>query len=173
VPAPADDCRDGLEQEAQILAEAPVVDVPEVQVHPVLEGDLVPAAHLPDAGEARHHGETTKLPGLVLGDFLGHRRPGADERHVATKHVDELRKLVDAESPQNFPEWRDARVIAHLEDGPALLVLVLERLLQRLGARHHRAELQDVEEATVLAHAQLAVEGRPGRGELHQHCHHR
>jgi hypothetical protein len=100
-----------------------VVDVPEVQVHPFLEGNFVSATHLPNAGEARHNGQPTKLPWLVLSDFLGHRRPGADERHVVTENVDELRKLIDAESPQNFPEWRDARVIAHLEDGPALLVL--------------------------------------------------
>jgi hypothetical protein len=95
-----------------------VVDVSEVQVHPVLEGNFVPATHLPNAGEAWHHGQPTKLPWLVLSDFLGHRRPGADERHVATENVDELRKLIDADFRRILPSGVMRGSMRILKTGP-------------------------------------------------------
>ena len=46
--------------ERQVARQAPVVDVLHVQVHPLLEGDLVAAGDLPDAGEARAHGQPAR-----------------------------------------------------------------------------------------------------------------
>jgi hypothetical protein len=47
--------RHGPEDEAQVLEQRPMIDVPHVQVHPLIEGDLIPAAHLPNARQAGPH----------------------------------------------------------------------------------------------------------------------
>ena len=52
-------------------------------------------------------------------------------------------------------ERRDARIVRDLEDGPLRFVLRLERRLQALGVRHHRAELEHAEAPAVEAVALL------------------
>src|SRR6185436_12737471 len=51
--AAGEDCGERLEDEIHVTAQTPVVDVLHVHVHPLLEGDLAAAGHLPDAGQAR------------------------------------------------------------------------------------------------------------------------
>ena len=86
-----------------------MVDVLHVEVHPLLESDLVAAAHLPEAGEARAHREPAALPRLVLRHFAGQGRPRTDDAHFAAQHVDELRELVDAELADEATHGGDAR----------------------------------------------------------------
>jgi len=52
---------------------------------------------------------------LVLHDFLGKRRPGPDERHFSSDHVEELGQFVKAEPAQPAPDACDARIILKLE----------------------------------------------------------
>ena len=163
---------DGLQQEIDVLTHAPVIDVLEVEVHPVLEGHLVPPADLPEAGEPRGDREPPALPGLVLRHLLRHRWTRADERHVAAEHVHQLGQLVDAVLAKDAPQRRHPGVTLHLEDRPQLLVLRSEGGLERLGVDHHRAELQHVELLPVQPHPQLAEEDGARRGELHQRRHH-
>ena len=75
------------------------------------------------------------------------QRPRADERHLAAQHVEQLRQLVEREAAQRATDPRQARILAHLEEGAAGLVALLEVALAALGALDHRAELQAGERA--------------------------
>ena len=60
-------------------------------MHPIFEAGFIAAGcDLPDAGEARLHGETPALPDLVFFDFRGDRRPGTHNAHFALEHIDKL-----------------------------------------------------------------------------------
>src|SRR5258708_40184846 len=72
--ASGEDDGNGLENELEVLRQAPVVDVLHVEVHPLLEGDLVTTTHLPEAGQARANREAAALPRFVLRD-LGRDTP--------------------------------------------------------------------------------------------------
>src|ERR1017187_5914279 len=56
-----EDDGEGAGENFQVEPEGPVVDVLEVEFHPLVEADLVAAADLPDAGEAGLHGEAAAM----------------------------------------------------------------------------------------------------------------
>ena len=56
------------------------------------------------------------VPAFVLLHLVRQRRPWPDERHVAAQHVPELRQLVEARVPQEWPIARDPRIVDELED---------------------------------------------------------
>src|SRR5580704_13479097 len=104
-----------LQDELEVLPQAPVIDVLHVQVHPLLERDLIATAHLPDARQAGSNGKPPALPGLVLRDLYGDRRARTHDAHLAAEDIDELGKLVDAVLADETADPGDARVTAHLE----------------------------------------------------------
>ena len=75
----------------------------------------------------------------VLRDLRRHRRPRADQRHLAAQHVDEVRQLVERGAAQERADARDARV-AGVDREPRADVL---------RAVDHRAQLEHVERAAV------------------------
>src|SRR5574340_284911 len=81
-PTGAEHRGDGLEADADVVPERPLVDVLEVELHPTVEVDLVAAADLPDAGDAGLHGEAAALPALVLPHLGGERRPRPHDAHL-------------------------------------------------------------------------------------------
>src|ERR1017187_4668105 len=105
---------DGASEDFQVEPEGPVVDVLEVELHPLIEADLVAATDLPDAGQTRFHGKAAAMPWVVVLHLGRDGRPGSDEAHVADENIPELRKLVDAGAAQEMPERSDARVVLHL-----------------------------------------------------------
>src|SRR5438477_5420121 len=107
--------RKSPQDEIEIVADAPVIDVPHVQVHPFLERDLVPSGNLPDTSQSGANRKPAPLPPLVLRDFLRDGRAGADDAHVAAEHVDELRQLVDAVLAHKPAERRDPWIVLDLE----------------------------------------------------------
>src|SRR5687767_7556465 len=87
---------DGFHENLEIEAQRPVVDVLQVEFHPLLEVDRVPARDLPEAREAGADAEAAPSPGLVLRHFGGHRRTGTHEAHVAAEDVPHLGEFVEA-----------------------------------------------------------------------------
>ena len=97
--------------------------------------------------------------------LLDRQRPRSDQAHLAAEDVPQLRELVEAVPPEEFPERGDARVVGDLEHGPPHLVAVGEARLLLLGAGLHGPELQHQERPAVEPGADLAVERRPGGGQ--------
>ena len=132
--------------------EAPVLDVPEVQLDP-----LGPARELRPLTCAQPvmPGRTDEPPALPLGvvhDLLRQRRPRPDQAHVAAQDVPQLRQLVEAGRPQ--------------QSGPADASGRRPAPPGRLGP--HRAQLDDRELAAVPAGAPLAEQHRPAQPPPHQ-----
>src|SRR5580698_8124829 len=121
-----EDDGDGAGEDFEVEPEGPVVDVLEVEFHPLVKTDLVAAADLPDASEAGLHGEAAAMPGVVVLHLAGNGRARADE------NIPELGKLIDAGASQEMADGGDARVVLHLEDRAGHLVVGGEFGLQHL-----------------------------------------
>src|SRR5215467_9090147 len=77
-----------------------VLDVPDVQLDPVLPRERRSAVDLRPAGDAGLDLQPPPLPGRVPLDLVAERRPGTDHAHVAADDVPELGQLVDRESTE-------------------------------------------------------------------------
>src|SRR3712207_2502036 len=88
--AAAEDGGDGAQEDAQVEAKRPVLDVVQVEHYHLVEAQLAAAAHLPEARHAGRCLQPAELPGLVLGHLARQGRAGSDEAHVTAQHVDEL-----------------------------------------------------------------------------------
>src|SRR3954449_11628347 len=75
----------------------------------------------------------------------------ADEAHVSTQHIEELRKLVDAHLADEGSYTGDTRIIRRSPVEHSIL----------FGIDPHAAELDHVEAAAVQTIALLRVEDRP------------
>src|SRR5207245_7840561 len=126
---------------------------------------------LTETGHARNGAQPPKLPGLVLLDLRSRRRPRPNETHIAEYDVDQRRKLVEAIAAQEPADAGDARVSPDLEHRARDLIPLEKRDDETIGVLLHRAELQHPEATAILAHADLAIERRPGRIELDRHRH--
>lgn len=69
--APAKDSRDSLEEDAPVRPVGPVVNIGEVQAHPVVEVDVAAVADLPQAGNAGLHAEAPTIGQVVLAYLRG------------------------------------------------------------------------------------------------------
>src|SRR5262249_41248868 len=76
--------------------EGAMLDVPDVERKLFVPIDGVPAVHLSPAGDARLNLMATHLFGTVPWQVLLQKRPRADETHLPPKHVDQLRKFIQA-----------------------------------------------------------------------------
>src|ERR1043165_5011502 len=95
--ASAEHGRNRAQEDLEVEGRRPVVDVLQVELHPAVEVDLVAAADLPEARQARLHRQPPAVPPVVRRDLLGDRRAGAAEAHVALPHRPEVRALIAAE----------------------------------------------------------------------------
>src|SRR5215216_1346883 len=73
-PAPEDDRRDGLEQDAHVEEDRPPLEVKEVEPDEVVEVEVRAAGDLPQPGDAGHHQVALLVPVLqALEVALGQR----------------------------------------------------------------------------------------------------
>src|SRR6266542_4450952 len=115
------------------------------------------AGHLPQAGHARPDPQAVARRWFPEIDLIGWQRSGADQAHIATQHVEQLRQLVEVPAPQPAAHARDARVVAQLEDRPVRLVQLPERGQAVLRVHRHGAELVHGEHPAVPTHPLLAT----------------
>ena len=149
--AGGEDGRDGPEADLQVVPERPGVDVLEVELHPALEVDVVAAADLPGAGDARLHREAAPLPALVLAHLGRERRARADDAHLAARTFQNCGNSSSEVRRMKRPTRVTRGSSRHLEDRPAHLVPGAQRLEPRLGVHVHGAELEHVEGPAVAA----------------------
>ena len=115
-PAATDDRRKSQREDLEIQPGAPHIDVLAVEGHHLFEVvDIAAAAYLPEPGDSRAGCQAKEVMVLVLVQILVEERPGTDEGHLSSKHVDELREPVQAPSAEKRPDARNPRVIGDLE----------------------------------------------------------
>src|SRR5262249_42245128 len=147
----------GPHQDPKIEPERPVVDVVQVVFDPAAHlvigvGFTAEAVDLRPSGDAR---PDVVAPGVDQDpSFVGALvregvRTGADERHVALDHVEQLWKLIDVPATQPGTDLGDARIV--------LLRLADDRPVLE---RPHGPELDDPERFLIETETMLQEENR-------------
>src|SRR5207249_1707631 len=144
----------------------PVVNIGEVELHPVFEADLVAATDLPEASHAGFHTQPAPLPTLVACHFLWQRRSGTNQAHVALQNIEQLGKFVDAAAPDDLADAGDSWVTGRFENRPIHFIERLQLEATLLSVTDHGAELVHRENAPVPAAALLLKQNRTGRRQL-------
>src|SRR6478609_8704467 len=85
--------RDGLQDQGEVEPGGPVGDVAVVERDHVFEGQVAAAVDLPEAGHAGLELEPPAPPLRHVQVLLEDQGPGADERHLAAEHIEELWQL--------------------------------------------------------------------------------
>src|SRR5690606_26042850 len=88
--------------------------------------------------------------------FTTQRWPRANKGHLSSKHVDQLRQLIQAVLAQRPSDPRDSGILAHLEQHAVALGKIEQSGELRLRVAAHRAELQHAEGLAVQADAVLS-----------------
>jgi hypothetical protein len=73
--------------------------------------DRVPAIDLRPPGDAGSYIVAARLFRRIEGQVFHHQGPGADETHIPPDHIEQLRKLIEAEAPKHLPQRCQADVI--------------------------------------------------------------
>src|SRR5215472_15481268 len=160
-----DNRRPGLPQYLQVKDERPLFDITHVEPDSLFPGQVGSSLDLPQSRHTWLDCQPAAHVVVVGGSLLGQRWPGADQRHVSPQYVPELGQLIQRIPAQPRADGRDPRVVPHLEEQPAALVLGLQRSLLLLRIAHHCAELVDGKWLLVLTHPGLPEQRGPVVGE--------
>src|SRR5215211_4445932 len=90
----------GPREDAQVEAGRAMLDVPDVQLDPLLPGDPGAAVDLSPSRDAGRHVQPAALMGRVQLDLRLQGRARADDGQVAAEDVEEVRQLVEREPAQ-------------------------------------------------------------------------
>src|SRR5262249_21718856 len=148
----------------EILPKRTRADILEVHADPVREGYGTAAADLPEASQTGRYIQAPPQPALTGLGLRARQRPRADQRHISTNNIPELRQLIQAGFAQNTTQGSHARILFDLERRPVLLIKGHEIRLPGLGVNHHGAELVHQEGFSAPAAAQLLEKDRAARG---------
>src|SRR5262249_7039889 len=120
-------------------------------------------AQLRPAGESRFDAMAVRVIRdlrFEIADELRALGAGSDETHVTAQYVEDLRKFVDATTPQESADAGDARIVDARPHGFA----------RAFGVGAHAAEFGDFEIVAVEAHALLPVEDWTAETALEPNC---
>ena len=154
--------------QAQVVPQRPVRHVQVVEPHHLLERDLAAAEHLPEAGHAGPERQPLSAPVLDVPVLARDQRPRPDEAHLAASTLRSCGSSSIDSLPQDATDAGHARVVGDLEHPRVAVgvdVQVRDGLLQLLGVRHHRPELEDRERRPADTDPRLAEEDRPAAVE--------
>ena len=155
MPSRRSTARTVRQQDRQVEAHGPSVDVLHVEGEPFVPADGVAAADLSEPGKAGPHLVPAGLRGRVAREVRHQQRPRPHQGHVAAQHVEQGRQLVEArgaEEPARAGQPRGVVDVARADvDGP------------------HGPELEDRERLAVEARAPLPEQHRPAEPDGHRH----
>ena len=113
------------QKEFHVEPRRPGFGISEIQSNHLIELDTASAIHLPEPGNAwLHVQDSSSVPCPVGRHFVGNRGTRSDQRHFSLEHIQELRKFIQATSPQECSYPRDSSVVSKLVDtNPSPLLL--------------------------------------------------
>ena len=166
---------DGSEDDLEIKADAPVLDVFGIEFNNFLEVlDLAAAADLPQSGNTGFGGEAGPMMMSVFFPFVRRRGAGAHKGHVALQDIEELGEFVQGGFADKFTDAclfcavredfiaDDSRIPVHFEHHAVLDgILGHELFLLRVSVQLHGTDLVHPEALAVLSDALGTVQDRP------------
>ncbi len=139
-------------EDLDIQPESTVIHIPDVELEFLFPRERVAAVHLRPAGDAGAHFVAACLFRRVTLEVLHQQRARTHQAHIAFKHIEEFRQLIQAGGAQEAPEAGEA-------------LLVGQQLTIGVAQVAHAAELVEPEEPTMQAWALLAEDHRPAEEE--------
>src|SRR5210317_175498 len=94
---------------------------------------------------------------------------GADDRHVAFEHIEQLRKLIYAEAAEHFTHSCHSRIVLNLEKTATRLIELFHLRHQLVSLMVHRPELQHDERFSVNPNSLLLEQNRPMTRDLDEY----
>ena len=155
---------DGLEDDLPVYEKTSLLDVLQVQLQPLFEGEVIAVGgDLPVAAQARGDVQALLLIVAVLGHFSGEGRSGADDAHVAFENIYQLGQLVQAGFADELTHSSNPGVIPDFENGPIHFVLVQQGFQLVLCIGTHGAEFIEIKRLSVPT-GSLLNKNRAGGG---------
>lgn len=121
--------------------------------------EVIKGTNLRKAGNTWFDGKPDTLQGPVSPDEVRAFWSRADQPHIARQDVEELRKLIETSSSEDFAERSDPPVISGSPDGAGLF----------LGVVDHRPELVEDEYFAVFTDSPLFEKDRARRSASYEH----
>ena|SRR6516225_4062892 len=135
-----------------------MVHIPNIERELLLPGEIVAAAHLGQASDAREHFVSAPLLRRVTVKILHQQGARPNKAKVAFEHVDQLGQFIEAGAAQQHPEWREA-------------LLVRQQLARCVARRSHASKLVDYEWLVVATRTLLPEKHRRAELKAHQQSH--
>ena len=110
-----EDFGEGFVEDIEVEPDGPVFDVPDVEGDALGVGEVVASGDLPESGETGLDGNERGEVAGIAWSFCLDDGSGADDGHVASDDVEELREFVEAGSAKESSEGCDARVVFELD----------------------------------------------------------
>src|SRR5436190_13744905 len=109
-------------------------------MHVEIERRILAGGDLPESRHAWLHVQPPVVVKFVAADFVNRVRTRADEAHLSTQHVPELRQFVETVPSDKTAEAGNSRAVVQLKNRPFSLIPVAQGFFQLIGARGHGAE---------------------------------
>src|SRR5262245_27445676 len=154
----------------EVKPQRPVIDVFQVQPHPVGKiSHVVLAADLPEASQPRLDAQAPPMRQVVeSSDFIQLQRPRTHQAHFTAHHIHQLREFVDAVVADKPADGCDAWIVTQLQYRAGHLVEDFQFVLALLGVGDHRAEFHHHKRLSIQPGALLAEQNRSARRQLDQ-----
>jgi len=113
-PARKQNRRDRENENLDIQEHVPRHHVVAIEKHPRRVASVATSADLPEARHTGTHAQLVTARAAIFAHLLVNDGTRPDEAHLADKHIDQLRKFIEAELAQDSPQRRDPRVVMQL-----------------------------------------------------------
>lgn len=151
------------ENDFPVHPEAALLYIFNVQVHPLLEGQIVPVRRdLPIAAQARCHIQPLLLIVPILFHLAGQGRTRANDAHITLQDVPKLRQLIETGFADKSSHTGNARVVLDFEHRAVHFVLLQQIVQLCFRIRTHGTKLVKLERFAISSNA-LLRKNRPGR----------
>ena len=121
--------------------------------------EVIKGTNLRKAGNTRFDGKPDTLQGPVSSDEVRSFGSRADQTHIARQDVEQLRKLIETSSSEDFAERSDPPIISGSPDGAGIF----------LGVVDHCPEFVEDEDFAVFTNSALFEKDRAGRSDSYEH----
>ena len=136
----------------------PVVDIRQIQTNSFIPRKIGSATDLPQAGNTRLNEQPSQYFAVVGFNFAPQRWTRTHDTHLMAEHIDELRQLIDTETPQYATYWCYPRVVSDLEEKTVTFIGVQQARQLLVGVCDHGAELQHRKRLAIDSDAFRGVE---------------
>ena len=149
---------DSFEEDVGVKDKGAFLYVEVIVFELVLGLEVIKGTNLGKACNTRFDGKANTLQGLVPSDEVRPFGSRADQAHIAHQDVEQLRKLIEASSPEHFAERSDPPVIPGSPDGAGIF----------LGIVDHRPEFVEDEDSAVFTDPALFEKNGAGRSDFYE-----